>query len=248
MEISKAKVSKYSLLNKKKYRDRDNLFMVQGLKAVVDTLEHFQLECLITKKGSPLCENSEWQGLPHYTASDSDLKKISSLEDLPEIIAIYKKPIIRADVKASKDSFSIVLDGVQDPGNLGTIIRTAHWFGIKKIFCSLDCADVYNPKVIQATMGSVAKVSVIYCDIEKLFLDNYDIPVYGLLLNGENIFNIDKFTPGLILMGNEGHGPKEVSLKYITHRLTIPPANPADAPDSLNVGIATAITLSQMLK
>lgn len=247
MDISKSKVAKYALLRHKKYRDKEGLFLVQGEKAVRDTIDSFQTEALIIKRNSPLSDkfNSEFI----LEATDADFRKISSLESVPEIIAVYRIPSVTSTViNDEKREFYLVLDGIQDPGNFGTIIRTAHWFGIKTIYCSPDTVDVYNPKVVLSSMGSIGKIKVIYTDLETLFSANNHIPVYGLLMNGKNLFEINNLTPGYILMGSEGHGPAEATLKHITEALTIPPANQHHRPDSLNVAVATAITLSQILK
>ncbi|MCH5217033.1 MAG: RNA methyltransferase [Muribaculaceae bacterium] len=228
MEISKAKISRYSLLRHKKYRDREGLFMVQGSKAVSDTMPFFSLEALIENK--------------------DDIRKVSTLENLPEVVAIYRIPVRRDNLSVEPSAFSIVLDGVQDPGNLGTIIRTAHWFGVRDIFCSPDCVDLYNPKVVQATMGSLGRLSVTYCDLQKLLAANPGVPLYGLLLSGENIFTAGSLAPGFLLFGSEGHGPSPEVSARITTGLTIPPRDAENHPESLNVGIAAAITLSQLIK
>lgn len=229
MEISKSKINRYALLRHKKYRDKEGLFLVQGAKAVNDTVNHFEVEAII--------EDPE------------AIRKISTLEKLPEIIAVCKIPLQKDfDINSLKEDYYLVLDGIQDPGNMGTIIRTAHWFGVKDIFCSKDTVDIYNPKVVMSTMGSISKVNVWSCDLNVLFDENKHLPVYGLLMEGENLFKAKNLSPGFILMGSEGHGPKKETVDRITRSLTIPPSNPADRPDSLNVGIATAITLSQILK
>lgn len=247
-EISKSKVSRYSLLRHKKYRDMYGLFLVQGHKAVADTIGAFHPEALIVRQDSDITFNLGF-GLPLHIAKDSDIKKISTLETIPDVIAVYqipKKEEISNGVNPGE--FYLVLDGVQDPGNMGTIIRTAHWFGIKRIFCSPTTADVFNPKVVQATMGSLGKVEICYLELQELFDNNKNIPIYGLQLNGENIFGISNPTPGFIVMGNEGNGISDDIKSRVTRSITIPPADPLDHPESLNVSIATAITLSQFLR
>lgn len=221
---SKAKLSKYALLRHKKYRDKEGLFLIQGTKAVADASPYYEVVDRIV--------------------DPDEIRKISTLDNLPEIVAVCRIPETESRLKADRESFSLVLDGVQDPGNLGTIIRTAHWFGIRKIYCSRTTVDVYNPKVVMATMGSIAKVKVVYCDLTELFDSNANIPVYGLLLEGENIFTAKNLEPGFIVMGSEGHGLMNTTESRITKALTIPAANPVERPDSLNVAIATAITLS----
>lgn len=228
MSISKSKIGKYALLRHKKHREKEGLFIVQGRKAIEDTSPFYEIEAIV--------DNPE------------DIRKVSTLENLPDIVAVLRIPEKTVSLNIGSDRFALALDGVQDPGNLGTIVRTAHWFGVGRVFCSRDCVDLYNPKVVQSTMGSIARVDVTYCSLEDLFEANPAIPVYGLLMEGENLFEAGKLPPGIIVMGSEGHGPSEQTLRHITRRLTIPPANPSDRPDSLNVAIATAITLSQLLK
>ena len=246
MIISKGKIKKYSLLRQKKYREKEGLFLVQGEKAVKDTIGRFDCKALIVKKNTDFPVPDEIKEV--YEATEDDLRKISTLENTPNVIAVYRIPEKDESLEVESDEFHIVLDGVQDPGNLGTIIRTAHWFGIKNIFCSKDTVDVYNPKVVLATMGSIAAVNVVYCDLNELFQQNSTTPVYGLLLDGRNLFELEHVSPGFILMGSEGHGPREETLAAVTEKVTIPPANPTDSPDSLNVAIASAITISQFLK
>lgn len=228
MELSKARIAKYALLKHKKYRDREGLFIVQGEKAVRDTMSYFELEALIDNTDA--------------------IRKISTLDNLPTVIAVFKMPRKSPNLRVTGNKFVLVLDGVQDPGNLGTILRTAHWFGVDKIFCSEDTVDLYNPKTVMSTMGSIAKLEVQYCNLTDLFRINLDLPVYGLLLEGDNIFKVSNLKPGFIVMGNEGHGLSEITLRRLTQSLTIPPSNPENHPESLNVAIATAITLSQLIQ
>jgi rRNA methylases len=138
--------------------------------------------------------------------------------------------------------FSIVLDRIQDPGNMGTIIRTADWYGIENIICSEDCVEVYNPKVVQATMGSLSRINVHYVDLASVLTDT-KLPVYGALLDGENIYNTNFGTEGLIVMGNEGNGLTEKIKQLVTRAITIPRGGKAE---SLNVAIATAIFCSEI--
>ena len=247
MEISKGKLSKYALLKHKKYRVRDGLFIVQGEKAVEDTIGKFDEDAILCISPERYSFLKDKRNI--FTVSENEIKKISSLENIPDIIAIYKIPKdAEKQLSMQKGEFFLALDGVQDPGNLGTIIRTAHWFGIKRIYCSHNTVDVYNPKVVMSTMGSIAAVKVIYCSLAELVKTNPDIPVYGLLLEGENIFKTKGLEPGLIIMGSEGHGMAEETRRKITRGLTIPAYDNSDRPESLNVAIATAITLSQLVK
>ena len=256
-KLSKTRTARYALLKTRKGRRKEGLFIVQGLKAVRDTIDHFELESLILSgnlepRASYMAEFLESRDAVLkeriFLATESEMKKISTLNDLPDIIAVYRIPVYEPTPKLSEeDEFILVLDGVSDPGNFGTIIRSAHWFGIKEIYCSSECPDLYNPKVVQSTMGSMAKVRVHYVDLKQLLEDNAHLPVYGLLLEGKDIFQCRDFNKGFIVMGNEGHGISEEIRSHITDPLTIPPKSPDDKPESLNVAIATAITLAVIL-
>ncbi len=242
MELSKTKTGVYSSLSSARMRRRHGLFIVEGEKSVRDTLGHFELECLICLKGC-----GDFPDVPAdkvREASEADMKKISGLQTVPPVVAVYRIPRQEerpADV--GRDLY-LVLDGVQDPGNLGTIVRTCHWFGIRRIFASRDTADVFNPKCVQSTMGSIAKVEVTYCDLPALFRENPSMPVYGLLLDGKDIFRAETGDCGFIVMGNEGNGISPEVRSHVTSPLLIPPAT-ADHAESLNVAVATAITLAR---
>ena len=177
--------------------------------------------------------------------SASDMEKISSLKTPQDVVALVKIPAWPAIHNAQlRQKFTIVLDGLQDPGNMGTIIRTADWFGIGQIICSTDTVDVYNPKVVQATMGSLARTKVFYADL-KTILPQLAMPVFGGMLNGESIYKTDFGNEGLILMGNEGNGVRPEIEQLITLTITIPRVGGAE---SLNVGIATAIFCSEIAR
>jgi TrmH family RNA methyltransferase len=139
-----------------------------------------------------------------------------------------------------------MLDGIQDPGNMGTIIRTADWFGIQQIICSNDTVELYNPKVIQSTMGSFTRVKVWYKNLKEIFANNdADVPVYGALLQGKSIYDIPEISEGILLMGNEGNGIRPENLSFITQPITIPKQGGAE---SLNVGVATGIIVAQLTR
>ncbi len=168
---------------------------------------------------------------------------MSGLTTPQQILAVIKLPEwpqLKPDTLQGE--FSLVLDGIQDPGNLGTIIRTADWFGVNHIICSEDTVEAYNPKVVQATMGSLARVKVYYTDLEAL-LPTLNLPVYGAMLDGENIYTADFGSKGLILMGNEGNGIRPNIQSLITRAITIPRVGEAE---SLNVSIATALFCSEI--
>lgn len=173
----------------------------------------------------------------------TELEKISSLTTPQEVLAVIQIPEWPAlDNKQLLKRFTLVLDGVQDPGNMGTIIRTADWFGIKNIICSPDTVDVYNPKVVQATMGSLSRVSIHYADLAQL-LPQLKLPVLGAMLDGENIYATNLGTEGLVVMGNEGNGLRPDIQQLISKKITIPRVGQAE---SLNVAIATALFCSEI--
>ncbi|MBD5204085.1 MAG: RNA methyltransferase [Bacteroidales bacterium] len=228
-------------------RRRHGLFVAEGRKCVEDTLGIFSLRYVV-------CTQEYLESNPFSDIKDSDIfiasrdtiKKISSLSTPPEVLAVYEIPDSEELPRPEVDALSLVLDGVQDPGNLGTIVRAAHWFGVKRIYCSNDTVDIYNPKSIMATMGSAGHVEIFYCDIDK-FLSSVDssIPIYATLLDGDDIYRQPLSAGGIIIMGNEGKGISDVIKRHVTRLLTIPPGDKSDHAESLNVGVATAVVLSQ---
>ena len=243
--ISKNKIKYIRSLELKKNRNKEGKFVAEGFK-VVDDLLALQPADLIVATG-------EWLQGKHFGAetevievTDEELKKVSFLQHPQQVLAVFKQAT-SGDYSINTSELSLALDGVQDPGNLGTIIRIADWFGITHIYCSQDTADVYNPKVVQATMGSIARVKVEYGDLLGLVESlPADVPVYGTLLDGDNIYQQKLENRGLIVMGNEGKGISHALAKKVNHKLLIPnfPEGRATA-DSLNVAIATAITCSE---
>lgn len=246
MRLSKNKLNVYSSLASAKMRKKYGLFVVEGEKSIIDTIDYFEVEAIVRQEGEfskPLKNDC-----PVFTVPASEMKKISNLNTPPSVLAIYK---INADFHPTfgkiEKKLYVAIDGVQDPGNFGTILRTCHWFGIFTVFASKDTVDLYNPKTIQSTMGSFAKVKVIYCDLEDLFGSNPEMPVYGLMLDGSDIFKAKLEDYGFILFGNEGNGISEKLRNSVTHSLLIPPAT-SDHSESLNVSVAAGITLSQFIK
>ncbi|MDQ2178222.1 RNA methyltransferase [Marinifilum sp. D714] len=176
------------------------------------------------------------------------MKKVSSLKTPSPVLAVFRIPAWDIDENTIKNSLSILLDDVQDPGNLGTIMRIADWFGIKNIFCSQNTVDVYNPKVIQASMGAIARVKVTYTSLVDLISKYHtkDFPVYGTFLEGETIYKCELQSKGFIVMGNEGQGISEEIGQLVSDKLFIPnfPAD-QETSESLNVSVATAIICSE---
>jgi TrmH family RNA methyltransferase len=242
--LSKSTISLLKSLQQKKFRIEHGLFLVEGNKSVTEFANSpYQIEAIYhtTAIDPKLLKLS---GKINFSEiSLNDLEKISSLKSPQEVIALVKIPALPIlNAAALKGKFAIALDGIQDPGNMGTIIRTADWFGIQHIICSADTVDVYNAKVVQATMGSLAHISIYYVELTE-FLESINIPLFGALLDGSNIYKTDFGTEGLVIMGNEGNGLRPEIVKLVQKAVTIPRGGNAE---SLNVGIATAIFCSEI--
>jgi TrmH family RNA methyltransferase len=242
--LSKSTISLLKSLQQKKFRIEHSLFLVEGYKSVIDFANSAYQIVTIYYTNAIDPKLLKLSGKINFSEiSLSDLEKISSLKSPQDIIAVVKIPewsVLNAS--ALKNKFAIALDGIQDPGNMGTILRTADWFGIQHIICSADTVDVYNPKVVQATMGSLAHVNIYYVELAE-FLSNINMPLFGALLDGSNIYNTDFGAEGLIIMGNEGNGLRPEIIKLVQKAVTIPRSGNAE---SLNVGIATAIFCSEI--
>lgn len=249
MDLSKAKTSLYSSLRLRKQRLRNGLFIVEGEKSVADSLPSFELEAVIVKKGfePSILSIRDIPSEKLFITDSHGMDRLSSLSTSSPVVAVFRLPDSEAQPSLASlpDDLYLMLDGIQDPGNLGTIIRTAHWFGIKRIFASSDTVDIFNPKTIQATMGSLAKVEVTYCELADVIRANPSFPVYGLLLEGKNIYDAPLSQRGFIIMGNEGKGISPALRESVTSPLLIPPYDPSSHSESLNVAIATGITLSE---
>lgn len=250
--ISKNKIKYLHSLKTKKFRDAEDVFVAEGPKVVGDIFSRYKSNLML------LVGTSEWlKGEGRSIASvanceiievtEDELTKASFLCHPQQVLAVFKKLDSHVDTNLLTSKLTIVLDGVQDPGNLGTIIRIADWFGIENVICSADTADAYNPKVVQATMGSIARVKITYMNLSVLF-DSLpkDFPIYGTLLEGDNIYNQELTEVGLIVMGNEGKGISPAIRNLVNRALRIPnyPEGRATA-DSLNVAIATAIVCAE---
>ena len=179
-------------------------------------------------------------GVEWYQCDEETLKRCSSLKTPNKVIAVVRKMVF----PETRTSFVLALDAVQDPGNMGTIMRLADWFGVEKIICSRTTVDVYNPKVIQASMGAFLRIQVDYTDLKSYFQETR-LPVFGALLEGENIYKTVVQPAGILLMGNEGNGISEELKQFITHPISIPRRGGAE---SLNVSIATGILLSEFFR
>jgi TrmH family RNA methyltransferase len=242
--LSKSQISLLKSLQHKKERTEHGLFLVEGYKSVIEFINSpYQIEAIYhTASFDPKMLNLS-QKINLYNISVTDLEKISSLKTPQEVIALVKIPIYPAlNNVMLKQKFSLVLDGIQDPGNMGTIIRTADWFGINNIICAGDTVDAYNPKVVQASMGSLSRINIHYTNL-AVALPQIGLPVFGAMLNGQNIYNTDFGTEGLIVMGNEGNGLRPEIAGLINKAVTIPRKGEAE---SLNVAIATALFCSEI--
>jgi len=250
--ISKNQIKFIRSLELKKNRKQNGLFVAEGPKVVGDLIHAgYKARMLFATKPYPGAE----------LITNDELQRISFLQHPQEILAVFEMPTrnsqpstlnsqpstLNSQPSTLNSQLSLALDGIQDPGNLGTIIRIADWFGISTIYCSPETADVYNPKVVQATMGSLAHVQVVYTDLLALVSQlPPSYPVYGTLLDGENIYQQELTSEGIIVMGNEGNGISQALREHINRRLLIPDFHTGELrAESLNVAIATAITCSE---
>ncbi len=240
-------------LEQKKNRKREGLFVAEGPKVVEELVKRFTPHTVVATRD--FIVDTRAKGFPACNIVETDeegLRKISFLQHPQQVLAIFHIPedtrhsSAPANLSSPITGLVIALDGVQDPGNLGTIIRIADWFGIDRIVCSLDTADAYNPKVVQATMGSLARVDITYTNLED-YLSSLpsDTPIYGTLLDGDDIYRKSLSDCGVIVMGNEGNGISESIRTKITDRLFIPNYRKGNGAESLNVAIATAITCAE---
>lgn len=243
--LSKSKIKYIRSLAMKKFRNETGCFLAEGNKLVKDIIPYFECELLVAKP-SWMAQQGDLRAGELIAADDNDVEKASLLKTPRDVIAVFRQPGYLLDKEELKQNLSLVLDGVQDPGNMGTIIRLADWFGIKNVICSPDTADVFNPKTVQATMGAIARVKVFYTELPELLADLNDFPVYGAFLEGKNIYEEALSANGLIVVGNEGKGISRPVARRISRRLYIPnyPAGTETA-ESLNVAVATAVICSE---
>jgi TrmH family RNA methyltransferase len=238
--ISKNQIKQIKQLELKKFRRREGLFVAEGPKVVGDLMKRWKpVAVFATEDYSPT------RPVDVQRITDEELRKVSFLQHPQQVLALFNTPT-GADLNINTQKLTLALDGIQDPGNLGTIIRLADWFGIDTIVCSEETADAWSPKVVQATMGSIARVNIIYTDLPTL-LDKLpqDYPVYGTLLDGDDLYSQELTEGGLIVMGNEGNGLTEKVRRRVTRRLLIPSYRTDDTAESLNVAIATAIVCAE---
>jgi len=242
--ITKNQVKYIQSLGQKKSRDIENRFIAEGPKLVNELLiaENCRIVQLLALK-EWIDENSNAGNHREVIEiSDAELEKISQLTTPNQVLAVIEKIQWKNDPEI-KGNVLLALDTIQDPGNMGTIIRLADWFGIKNIFCSTDCADVYSPKVVQSSMGSISRVRVEYTDILSWLIENSDLRIYAAVLNGTDITKMEKINEGIIVIGNESKGITREMLKLANVQITIPGKGKAE---SLNAAVATGIILSHL--
>ena len=242
-QLTNRLVKEFDSLDDVKGRRRTGLFVAEGTKCVLELMARFRAEYVFA--------TGEWHAEHHVEAervvesSPSDLRRLARLVATPPVIAFFRIPE-QEQIPVYDGELTLMLDRVQDPGNLGTILRTCDWMGVRTVIASRDTVDCYNPKVVQATMGGLARTRVIYTDLPEYLAGLPEgTPVYGTFLDGENIYKSALSESGIVIMGNEGQGISDAVAAYVSHRILIPPYNSDGAVESLNVATATAIVLSQ---
>lgn len=244
--LSKSKIKLITSLAHKKYRDETGLFVAEGLKLIHDLATVFHCELLLYTPQREI-EVRQLQADGKIAMEENELHKISTQKSPQGMLAVFrKKPVSEISKEVLADELSLALDDIQDPGNLGTIIRIADWFGIKNIFCSTATADAFNPKTVQATMGALARISIHYVNLPEFLSEMKNTPIYGTFLDGTDLYTRDLTPNGIIVMGNEGNGISPEIAQLATDKLRIP-SYPKDtlSSESLNVAVATAIVCGE---
>lgn len=245
--ISKNQIKFIQSLHLKKYRQERQLFIAEGIKVVNEFIQNpdycpkelFATKAYIEAYKSLLTDKP----ISVYEVSEDELKKISQQNTPNQVLALCPAIQSELDINSLTNQLTLFLDDIRDPGNLGTIIRLADWFGVRQVICSPSSVELYNPKTIQASMGAILRVRVIYMPFETLLLSSKGVPVYGAVLNGTSIYH----TPvknGILVIGNEANGISGTVLAKITHPVTIPATN-QNGSESLNAAMATAILLNE---
>lgn len=237
--LSKSRITLITSLKQKKYRTQHRLFVVEGIKTIQEFLNSsYNLEYLYA--------TSLFEGVSEDVqtlVSESDLKKISFLKNTNSALAVFK---IQDTILIDESKLIVALDNVRDPGNLGTIIRLCDWFGVTDLVCNLGTVDCYNPKVVQATMGSLTRVNITYTDLENYLSDKRDLPVFGAFMSGNNLYTTNSVAEkGILVLGNEANGISDGIEKLVTEKITIPKFGSIQKTESLNVAMATSIVLSE---
>jgi TrmH family RNA methyltransferase len=236
--VSKNQIKLITSLQQKKYRIANKLFFAEGVKGIQELLDsNFELEHLYTTQNDFGQVFNEKKTI----ITENDLRKISALATPNSCLALFKMPLEKPIVQTG---LIVALDSIRDPGNLGTILRLCDWFGIQQVLCSTETVDLFNPKVVQSTMGSIARVNVNYINLDA-FLTQTTMPIFGTFMDGTNIYKSVLPEQGIIIMGNEANGISASLEKLVQNRLTIPRFGDLQKTESLNVATATAIVLSE---
>jgi TrmH family RNA methyltransferase len=236
--VSKNQIKLITSLQHKKYRNEQQLFLAEGVKVIQELLvSNFVLEHLFVTEDDFLTVSIAKKTL----IKEENMKRISALSSPSSCLAIFKIP---ATTKIEEKGLIVALDDIRDPGNLGTIIRLCDWFGVKQLWCSKETVDVYNPKVIQATMGSIARVNVSYVDLNE-YISKSSLPVFGTFMDGATVYKEILPAEGILVLGNEANGISQGLEKIIKNKIAIPRFGDIQQTESLNVATATAIFLSE---
>jgi TrmH family RNA methyltransferase len=241
--VSKSQLKYIQSLGQKKYRDEEGVFVAEGPKLVKELIESHVELMQVYALNEWMEENKDLLKLINVTAiNETELERASQLKTPNKVFAIVKK--FEVNEPAIKGRISLVLNAIRDPGNLGTIIRIADWFGISQIICSADCADMYNSKVVQATVGSIARVNVFYTDLPAWLKQRSGMRIYAAMLEGKDVTKMSTIKEGLIVIGNESMGIDKEVLQYSNEQISIPRKGSAE---SLNAAVATGIILSHLV-
>ncbi|MBC8767062.1 RNA methyltransferase [Arenibacter sp. BSSL-BM3] len=236
--VVKSQIKFIKNLQQKKYRTQNKLFVIEGIKTVKELLEStLKVYKIYVTDSTVLGQNDDFVEL----ISEGDLKKMSGLSTPNKVLGVFHFPVPE---QIDFSDWVIALDDVRDPGNMGTIIRLCDWFGITNLICSSNSVDCYNPKVLQATMGSISRVNIVYEDLEQIF-SQMDIPVYGAFMDGTVVYKEQFPKKGVLVMGNEANGVSKAIENLVDKKISIPQFGPKTA-ESLNVATATAILLNEI--
>ncbi|MBC7511872.1 MAG: RNA methyltransferase [Ferruginibacter sp.] len=244
--LSKTYTKYIQSLHHKKVRDAEDVFIAEGSKVVMELLKSTVFLCQQVLGLQQWLHQNESSIRKYYTGplqitDEAELEKLSALSTPNQVLAIFKK--LNKTTVTAKGTICLLLDTIQDPGNLGTIIRIADWFGIPAIICSENCADMYNPKVVQSTMGSLGRVQIMYTNLADWLQKNNTLPVYAAALHGKNVSKLKGLKEGIIVIGNESKGISDAILQLCTEKITIPKTGEAE---SLNAAVAAGIILSHI--
>ncbi len=248
--LTKNQIKNLKLLQQKKCRDSERLFIIEGFKLVNEAINYYP-----STIKQVICTSEGYKGIGNFDISRVEvtgaetIKRISSFKTPQPVLATVHMGNAGIQDKLSNEEIVIALDNIKDPGNLGTIIRLADWFGVESIYCSEGSVDCYNPKVVQATMGAIFRVKVNYCNLHAFFGHNKEACVYGTMLSGENIYTTVLKLPAILFMGNESDGISEKNQGFITKKIHIPAYSKKNIKtESLNVSAAASIALSELVR